>query len=136
MNSIVAVRQAVDGRQTDRLNTIAVFVSPREFLATECETRTTARWTAATSSIHYWRDRLEWWDGFLSQVNILVDAGVVQYVALTEIAETFVEQEANLDSDFGEIPGSDASMRMRNLKAGYPLGQVAQALRADPREVW
>jgi hypothetical protein len=121
VNSIVAVRQAVDGRQADRVNTIALFVSPREFLAAEGEAGIAAQWTAPTDSIHYWENLLEWWDGLLDRIDILVETGVVQYATLTEITEVFVEQEAHLDFDFGGIPRSDASMRTRNLKAGYPL---------------
>ncbi len=121
VNSIVAIRQAVDGRRPDRINTIAVFVSPREFLAAEGRTGIATQWTAPTDSIHYWENRLEWWNGFLDRIDVLVEAGVVRYASLTEIAEVFTEEEDRLTFDYGEIPRSDASMRTRNLKAGYPL---------------
>ena len=121
VNSIVAVRQAVDERRADRVNTIALFVSPREFLAAAGKTGIGAQWTAPVDSIHYWENRIAWWDGLLDQIDILVEAGVVQYASLTEIAEVFFDREGDLNFDFGEVPRSDASMRARNHRAGYPL---------------
>ena len=41
--------------------------------------------------------------------------------SLSEVAEVFLDREADLGFDFGEIPRSDTSMRARNLRAGYPL---------------
>ena len=121
VNSIVAVRQAVDGRHADRVNTIAVFVSPREFLAAAGEADIAEPWTAPIDSIHYWENRIEWWDRLLDQIDLLVRASAVQYASLTEIAEVFFDRESDLNFDFGEVPRSDASMRARNLRAGYPL---------------
>jgi hypothetical protein len=121
VNSIVAVRRAVDGRHADRVNTIAVFVSPREFLAATGAAGIASQWTAPIDSIHYWENRIEWWDRLLGQIDLLVRAGVVQYASLTGIAEVFLDREAELHFDGGEIPRSDASMHARNVKAGYPL---------------
>ena len=121
VNSIVAVRQAVEHRYPDRINTIAVFVSPREFLAADGAAGIASQWTAASDSIHYWENRLEWWDRFLAQIDVLVDAGVVQYASLTEIAAVFTAEEIALDFTWEDVPRSDASMRVRNIKAGYPI---------------
>jgi hypothetical protein len=121
LNSLAAIRSAVENRAADRLNTYAVFVSPREFKADAGTPGIAEQWTVPTDSVHYWENKLAWWDDFLTQVDALVAAGVVQYASLTEIAERFVASEDALDFDFGEVPRSDLSMRARNLKAGYPL---------------
>jgi len=121
MNSLAAIRQAVTDRRADRVNTYAVFVSPREFLAAEGDPGIAAQWTAPTDSIQYWENKLAWWDDFLTQIDVLVDAGVVQYAFLTEIAEVFEALEETLDFSFGDVPRSDLSMRARNVKSGYPL---------------
>ena len=121
VNSVPAIRQAVENRQQDRINTCAVFVSTREFKAAEGQANLDPQWTAPTDSIHFWKNKLAWWDGFLTQIDLLVETGVVQYATLTEIAAVFGEEEEHLDFDFGEVPRSDASMRTRNAKSGYPL---------------
>ena len=121
VNSLAAIRQAVAARRADRVNTCAVFVAPREFLAAVGDPGIPERWTAPTDSIHYWENKLQWWDDFLTQVDGLVEAGVVQYASLTEIAAIFEAREASLDFGFGEVPRSDLSMRARNARSGYPL---------------
>ena len=121
VNSIAAIRQAVENRRSDRINTCAVFVSPREFKAAEGQADIDSQWTVPTDSIHFWENKLAWWDGFLSQIDVLVEAGVVQYASFTEIAAIFVEEQELLNFDFGEVPRSDASMLVRNVKSGYPL---------------
>lgn len=45
----------------------------------------------------------------------------MQYASLTQIAEIFIEGEDQLAFDWTEVPRSNAGMRQRNLKAGYPL---------------
>ncbi len=121
VNSISAIRQAVEDRRADRINTYAVFVSPREFKAAEGQAGIDSQWTASADSIHFWENRLDWWDDFLSQIDVLVEAGAVRYATLTEIAGIFADEEEGLNFDFGEVPRSDASMRVRNVKSGYPL---------------
>lgn len=119
MNGLAAIRQAVADRRTDRVNTYAVFVSPREFFAAEGDPNMVTQWTAPIDSIDYWESKLLWWDNFLTQIDVLADAGAVQYASLTEIAAIFEVREASLD--FGEVPRSDLSMRARNVKCVYPL---------------
>ena len=123
VNSFDAVRRAVAARRADRVNTIALFVSPREFKAAAGTAGIEAQWTASTDSVHFWRNRFEMWDDLLDEIDALVDAGAVAYASLTEIVTIFEAREAagELDFVFGEVPRSDASMRARNLRAGYPL---------------
>jgi len=121
LNSMTAIRQAVSARSADRVNSYAVFVAPREFLAAHGDPEMPEQWTAPTDSIHYWESRLAWWDAFLSEIDVLVEGGGVHYASLTEIASVFEAREESLDFDFGEVPRSDLPMRARNAKSGYPL---------------
>lgn len=121
LNSLQAIEQAIENRHPDRINAYAVFVSPREFRAATGTSGIDEQWTSPVNSVHFWKNRIQWWDSFLGAIDAFVQAGQVRYATLTEIAEIFIEQEAQLDFDFGEIPRSDASMRVRNIKAGYPL---------------
>lgn len=122
VNSRDAIRRAIADRHPDRVNTYAVFVSPREFKAAEGTPGIEdEQWTAPTDSVHYWSNRIQMWDDFLTEIDLFVQAGHVQYASLTEIAEIFVAQEDRLDFNFEEIPRSDASMRIRNVRSGYPL---------------
>ncbi len=122
INSLEAIQEAVDNRSPDRINTVAVFVSPREFKAAPGTAGIDdEQWTAPTNSIHYWKHRIRWWDDFLAAVDPLVQEGLVEYTSLTQIAEIFIEQEDQLVFDWMEVPRSDVGMRERNIKAGYPL---------------
>jgi len=123
VNSFDAVRRGVAARRADRVNTIALFVSPREFKAAAGTAGIEAQWTAPTDSVHFWRNRIELWDDLLDEIDALVDVGAVAYASLTEIVSIFEEKEAagELDFAFGEVPRSYDSMRARNLRAGYPL---------------
>jgi len=123
VNSFDAVRRAVAARRADRVNTIALFVSPREFKAAAGTSGIDEKWTAPTNSVHFWRKRIELWDDLLGEIDTLVDAGAVAYASLTEIVTIFEAKEAAGELDFalGEVPRSDASMRTRNLRAGYPV---------------
>ena len=121
VNGIQAIRQAVANRDPDRMNTIAVFVSPREFKAAPGTAGLDDAWTAPTDSSSFWRNRIAWWDAFLAQIEPLVAAGVVEYATLTEIAEIFTDREDALRFDWSEVPRSTATMRQRNILAGYPL---------------
>ncbi len=121
VNSLQAVRQALSDRSSDRVNTIAVFTTPREFMAAVGTPGIDEAWTASTDSDDYWENRLAWWDTFLSQIDPLVAAGVVEYKTLSEIAAVFEQQEPNLVFEWDEIPRSSLGMRQRNIKAGYPI---------------
>ena len=121
VNSIQAVRQALASRSPDRINTVAVFTTPREFKAAEGTAGIDEAWTVSTDSADYWENRLTWWDEFLDQIAPLVAAGVVEYKTLSEIARLFEEQEANLVFDWTDVPRSSLGMRPRNIKSGYPI---------------
>jgi len=122
VNGLDAIQTAIDNREADRINTYAVFVSPREFKAAPGTVGIDdEQWIAPTDSIHYWKHRIRWWDDFLAAIDPLVDEGLVQYASLTQIAEIFVGQEDQLAFDWTQVPRSDATMRIRNIKAGYPL---------------
>ena len=121
VNSIQAVRQALQQRSSNRVNTIAVFTTPREFKASQGTDEIDEAWMTSTDSVDYWENRLAWWDNFLSQIDPLVDAGVIEYKTLSEIAAIFEEREPELLFDWIEIPRSNLGMRPRNIKAGYPI---------------
>jgi len=122
VNSLDAIRRATADRHPDRVNTYAVFVSPREFKAAEGTPGIEDdQWTASTDSVHFWSNRTQMWDDFLTEIDAFVQAGHVQYASLSDVADIFVTREDRLDFGFGEIPRSDASMRTRNLRSGYPL---------------
>jgi len=121
VNSIQAVRQAVERRDPDRVNSIALFVSPREFLAAEGAEGIASQWTASTDSLPYWEQRIAWWDHLFEQIEPLIETGAVRYATLTEIAAVFVQQEDSLSFNWSGVPRSDASLRQRNVRAGYPL---------------
>ena len=121
VNSIQAVRRAVESRSADRVNCIALFTNPREFKALEGSPRIDEAWTVPSSSADYWENRLAWWDAFLDQIAPLVDAGVVEYATISDVADVFQDLESELVFDWDEIPRSDLPMRARNIKSGYPL---------------
>ena len=123
VNSIEAIRQAVADRRPDRVNTIAVFTTPREFKAALGAEGIEEAWTVSRDSADYWEDRIAWWDSFLTEIAPLVDAGVVRYASLSEIAALFEQVEASLTFDWPDIPRSLLSLRQRNLRAGYPLAE-------------
>lgn len=121
VNGLDAIQEAIDNRKPDRINTYAIFVSPREFKAAPGAAGIDEQWIAPTNSIHYWKHRVRWWDDFLTAIDPLVEEGLVRYALLTQIAAIFTEREDQLSFDCGEIPRSAATMRVRNIKAGYPL---------------
>jgi len=122
VNGLDAIQEAIANQEPDRINTYAVFVSLREFKAAPGTAGIDdEQWIAPTNSIHYWKHRIRWWDDFLAAIDALVEEGLVQYASLTQIAEMFIEEEDRLVFDWTEIPRSDANMRIRNIKAGYPL---------------
>jgi hypothetical protein len=121
VNSAASIRRAVADRQPGRINTYAVFVAVREFLAAEGDPAINdLRWTAPTSSIHYCENLIDWWDAVLSDIDGLVASGDVVYASLTQIAAVFEAEEDGLVFTPGEPPRSDAPLRARNVRAGYP----------------
>jgi len=121
LNSLDAIEAAIENRDPNRINTYAVFVSPREFKAAEGELRIANQWTVPLDSVEFWRNRIAWWDDFLSQVDAWVEEGLVEYASLTRIAEIFVEAEENLVFDWADVPRSDLPMFVRSRKSGYPF---------------
>lgn len=121
VNSIQTVRQALEDRSADRVNTIAVFTTPREFKAADGTPGIDEAWTVSTDSADYWENRLTWWDNFLGQIDPLVAAGVMEYKTLSDIALVFEEREPELTFDWEQVPRSDLGMRPRNVEAGYPI---------------
>jgi len=122
VNSVQAIRRAVENRRPGRVNAVALFTTPREFKAAHGAVGIEAAWTVPTSSVEYWANRIAWWDDLLTKLRPLVDAGVVRFATLSEIAAVFEAQEAALSFDGAEVPRSTLSMRERNARAGYPLG--------------
>ena len=121
VNSVGEIRRAVAERVPGQLNTYAVFVAVREFKAAAGTAGIhDAQWTAPLSSMQYWENLIAWWDRFLEAVDELVVAGDVVYASLTDIAATFEATEGTLVFASGEVPRSDAPLRARNLRAGYP----------------
>jgi len=121
LNSLDAIEAAINARNPDQINTYAVFVSPREFKAALSAPGIADPWTVSTESDSFWRKRIAWWDDFLDQVDIWVEAGLVEYASLTHIAGIFVEAEADLVFDWEDVPRSDLPMRARSIESGYPL---------------
>ncbi|MBU1050275.1 hypothetical protein KKG90_09670 [Candidatus Bipolaricaulota bacterium] len=121
VNSIQAVRQAAENRNPERMNTIAVFTTPREFKAALGSAGLDEAWTASKDSVEYWENRIAWWDNFLAQIASLRDAGIVEFATVREIAAIFEEREADLRFNWEDVPRSALSLRTRNLKADYPL---------------
>jgi hypothetical protein len=119
VNSIDEIQKAVDGRSPKRINSYAVFAAPRDFKAAAGTPGMAEQWTAKPEAYDYWENRLEWWDDFLTGIDVLVGQGDVQYASLTEVADAFARFEDRLSFDFGEPPRSDAPLVRRNIQAGY-----------------
>ena len=119
VNSIEHVQSAIDNRKPNYINTYAVFTNPREFLAAPGTDGIPDEWTAKTDSYDYWEKRIEWWDEFLTELD---DMENLEYASLTEVANTFLENEDNLDFDYDTAnhPRSDSPGPQRQIKAGYP----------------
>jgi hypothetical protein len=118
-NSIEYIQNSVDNIKPNYINTYAVFTNPREFLAAPGTPGIPDEWTAETDSYDYWEKRIEWWDQFLTELDDMED---VEYASLTDIANTFLENEDNLDFDYDteNHPRSDSPGPSRQIKAGYP----------------
>jgi hypothetical protein len=90
------VQEAIDQRKAGRVNTYAVFVTPRWFLAETGAPGIPAQWTADRSSPDYWENRLATWEAFFQGMDAQVRAGTVRYASLTEIAELFGQNESRI----------------------------------------
>jgi len=121
VNSIQAIRQAVENRSPDRVNAIALFTNPREFKAALGSERIVEAWTTSDYSADYWVNRIAWWDNFLGQIDPLVEAGVVEYATLSDVASVFEQREPDLVFDWQDVPRSTLGLRQRNIMAGYPI---------------
>jgi hypothetical protein len=119
MNSLDLIQKAISNRSSDRVNTYAVFVTPRDFKAAYGSEGIDPLWMTDPGSHDYWENRVQWWDDFLSQVDVWVESGEVEYATLTDIAGYFKAVESRLVFDFDDCPRSDESMTDRTRKAGY-----------------
>ncbi|MGD8759989.1 MAG: hypothetical protein PVJ07_07030 [Anaerolineales bacterium] len=119
VNSVEHILRAIDNRYPARINTYAVFIAPREFLAAPGTPGIPDQWTARGNTVDYWENRLAWWDDFLSQLDGLED---LTYATLSEIVQIFEARESQLDFDFviEDHPRSDAPLLARSRAAGYP----------------
>jgi len=119
VNSLEHIQNAIDGRFPRRINTYAVFTTPREFLAAPGTPGIPEQWTARGNTVDYWENRLAWWDDFLTALDELGD---IEYATLTQIAGIFEAHEDQLDFEFDidAHPRSDAPLLMRSRAAGYP----------------
>jgi hypothetical protein len=119
VNSVDYIQQAITNRYPARINTYAVFVAPREFLAAPNTPGIPEQWTALGNTVDYWENRLAWWDDFLTELDALSD---LEYASLTEIAQIFEANEDWLDFNFDvdQHPRSDAPLLARSRAAGYP----------------
>lgn len=120
-NNIEEVVSAIENRKENTINSYAVFLAPREFLAAKGTEGISPEWTAVTESCKYWENKLEWWDDFFTSLEPYVRDGALEYASLTEIAETFEKKENDLIFDQSEIPRSTDSMGSLNKAAGYCL---------------
>jgi hypothetical protein len=119
MNSIDMIQEAIDNRSPDRMNTYAVFATPRDFKAARGTEGIDPIWMTDPDSYDYWENRLEWWDAFLTEIDIWVDDGEVEYATLSTIAEIFAGVESRLVFDFNDCPRSIESMTERTRSVGY-----------------
>ncbi|MBD3191758.1 MAG: hypothetical protein GF308_14010 [Candidatus Heimdallarchaeota archaeon] len=118
VNNATYIQQAIECRHEKRINTYAVFASPRGFKAAINTPGMPENWTAKLNSFDYWENRLAFWDEFLTELDKLSG---LEYASLTEIVEIFEQEEENLSFNWEAIPRSDASLTQRNKDAGYPI---------------
>jgi len=119
MNSLDLIKDAIDGRSRDRMNTYAVLATPREFKAARGTQGIDPNWMTDPDSYNCWENRLQWWDDFLSEIDLWVSEGMVEYASLTEISEIFEAVESRLVFDFNDCPRSEESMTDRTRAVGY-----------------
>jgi len=120
VNSADAVRRAAEARRDDRIETYALFASPRDFKASRGTTGIPKRWTEKPGQPGHWESRVAWWDDLLDEIDVLVAEGSVQYATLGEIAAIFQAAEPALSFPVAsEHPRSDRPRGKRNRAAGY-----------------
>ena len=119
LNSVDYIKEAIDERKENTINTYAVFTKPREYLALPGTEGIPEEWTANMGSDDYWENRIQWWDEFLTELDQLEN---LEYASLTEIADIFIENEDNLGFNFDteNHPRTDSGGAQRQSAAGYP----------------
>jgi hypothetical protein len=119
MNSLDLIQEAIDKRSPDRMNTYAVFATPRDFKAARGTEGIDPNWMTGPDSHDYWENRLQWSDDFLTEIGTWVERGEVEYATLSTIAEIFAGVESRLVFDFDDCPRSEQSMTERTRSVGY-----------------
>ena len=119
VNSLDSIAEAIQNRRLDRVNTYAVFLSPRSLKAAPDVEGIPETWTTKPTAFDYWENRLLWWDDFLSEIDGWVEEGKVAYATLTEIGQIFQESESGLNFEGNKCPRSEEGLLARNRAAGY-----------------
>ncbi len=119
VNSLGAIEHAIRNRRSDLVNTYAIFISPRELKAAPDAEGINPDWTTKPNSHEYWENRILWWDEFLSEIDVWVEEGKVEYANLTEIAQMFRSVESSLNFEGNACPRSEDGLLVRNRAAGY-----------------
>lgn len=120
INSADAVRRAAEARRDDRIESYALFASPRDFKASPGARGIDRRWTEKPGRPGHWESRVAWWDDLLDELDVLVAEGAVQYATLTEIAAIYEAAEPALAFPTAEEhPRSSRPRGKRNREAGY-----------------
>lgn len=118
VNNVSHIETTIKHRFQKRVNSYAVFCSPRSFKAATNSPGIPENWTTSINSSDYWVNRIKWWNEFLSRTDKLND---LEYKSLTEIANIFIQNETSLDFSWNSIPRSTDPLLIRNKKAGYPI---------------
>jgi len=119
MNSLDLIQEAIDNRNPNRMNTYAVFATPRDFKARRGTQGIDPNWMTDPESHDYWENRLQWWDDFLTKIDRWVEEGKIEYASLTTIAQIFSSVESRLVFDFEDCTRSEESMTDRTRAVGY-----------------
>ena len=119
VNSLAALESAIQNRRADLVNTYAIFLSPRELKAAPGAEGINPDWTTKPDSHDYWENRIQWWDDFLSEIDVWVAEGKVEYATLTQIGEIFSEAETRLSFEGNACPRSEDGLAARNRAVGY-----------------
>lgn len=119
VNSLEAIERAIQNRRSDRVNTYAVFLSPRGLKAAPDAEGINPDWTTKPNSHDYWENRIQWWDDFLSEIDGWVEEGKVEYATLSQIGDIFVEAEPGLNLEDNACPRSEEGLLARTRAAGY-----------------
>jgi hypothetical protein len=119
VNSLKAIKRALDNRKPNRINTYALFVSPRDFKGDIGEERIPEEWAAEKNSNEYWANRIIWWDDFLYELDSYVSSGDIKYAGLSEITNIYIQNEESLTPHSETLPRSSAPVTTRNRAEGY-----------------